>query len=87
MSTITNAVIICEFGPKRLAMGLQQKHLSGRRDKVSRTSPNSLFKTNKSIWQQVQDLYITIDYSTEKLAHSTLLYFLGKKTFQGSYRN
>jgi len=60
MSTITNAVIMCEFGPKRLAMGLQQKHLSGRRDKVSRTSPNSLFKTNKSIWQQVQDLYITI---------------------------
>jgi len=51
--------MMCECGPKRLAMGLQQKQASGKRDKVSRMSPNSLdiwnSKTNKPIWQQIQD--------------------------------
>ena len=57
---------MCECGPKRLAMGLQQKQASGKRDKVSRMSPNSLdiwnSKTNKPIWQQIQDFYITRQY-------------------------
>ena len=49
MSTITYTVIMCECGPKRLAMGLQQKQASGKRDKVSRMSPNSL-----DIWNSRQ---------------------------------
>ena len=83
MSTITYTVIMCECGPKRLAMGLQQKQASDKRDKVSRMSPNSLdiwnSKTNKPIWQQIQD-FTSLD-SMEKLTHSTLLHL--KKTFHG----
>ena len=83
MSTITYTVIMCECGPKRLAMGLQQKQASDKRDKVSRMSPNSLdiwnSKTNKPIWQQIQDFYITRQYGKA----NTFNIITFKKTFHG----
>jgi len=79
--------MMCECGPKRLAMGLQQKQASDKRDKVSRMSPNSLdiwnSKTNKPIWQQIQDFYITRQYG--KANAFNIITF--KKNFPRSYRN